>query len=82
MLWWNIVCCHYNPVICKEVPFSHTREIETYLLVCNFLLSLVIGNRCDLGYPTFLYLPITFLPKYSFFDPSTQTLCEAILCSI
>lgn len=77
---WSIVCSFCNPLICKEVRFSHTREIETYLLVCNFLSSLIISVCFDLGPLISLCLPKSFLPKYLFFDPSTQTSCEEILC--
>ena len=80
MLWWNIVCCHYNPVTCREVSFSQTREIETDLSVCNFLSSLHVPNNKNLRSPIFLCLPKTFHSKYLFFDPSTQILCGEILC--
>lgn len=82
MYGWSNGNCFYNPVTCKEVSFSQTRENETYRSVCNFLLSLIISASFDLGSRISLCLPKSFLPKYLFFDPSTQTLCEEILCSV
>gem|GEM_PF-5289996 len=46
----------------------------------NFLSSLFISYPGFTGPPIFLCLPETFHSKYLFFNPSTQTLCEEILC--
>ena len=79
---WSIVCSFCNPLICKEVSFSQTRENETDLSVCNLLSYLYISVSPITGPPIFLCLSKTFLSKYLFFDPSTHSLCEEILCSI
>ena len=47
-----------------------------------FLSSLHVPNNKNLGSPIFLCLYVTLLDKNLFFDPSTQTSCEEILCSI
>ncbi len=80
MLWWNVVGSFYNPVTYREVSFSQTREKETDLSVCNFLLSLIISANFDLGSPTSLCLPKSFLSKNLFLNPPTQTSCEEIPC--
>jgi len=82
MYGWSNDNCFYNPVTCKEVSFSQTRENETDLSVCNLLSYLYISVSPITGPPIFLCLSKTFLSKYLFFDPSTHSLCEEILCSI
>jgi len=52
--------------------------IPQFLFV--FLLSPVIPNQFDLGLPIALCLPETFLSKYLFFVPPTQSFCEEELC--
>lgn len=70
----------YNRLLSETVSSSRSNENYIDCDAVNFLLSLVIGNRFDLGSPISLCLSATFLPNRSFFDPPTQTLCEEILC--
>lgn len=78
MMWENRKL--YHRLSSEAVSTFYSNENYIDCAAVNFLLSLVIGNRYDLGSPTFLCLSITFLPKYSFFDQPPQTLCEEILC--
>jgi|GEM_PF-5473064 hypothetical protein len=76
----GIVCSFYNSVTFKEVAVSHERENQTFSWVGSFLPSLGITYPCSMVPSTTLCLPITFHSKSSFFDPSTQTLCEENPC--
>ena len=76
----GIVCSFYNSVTFKEVAVSHERENQTFSWVGSFLSSLGITDPVSMVPPTALCLSKTFPTKSSFFDPSTQTLCEEILC--
>ena len=77
---WSIVYCFCNSVTSKEVALSLERENKTFSWVGSFLSSLGITDPVSMVPPTALCLSKTFPTKSSFFDPSTQTLCEEILC--
>lgn len=80
MYGWSIVSCHYNLITFKEVSYTHERENKTFSWVGSFLSSLFISDPGSKGPPIFLCLSATLPSNYLFFDPSTQTLCEEILC--
>lgn len=70
----------YNPLSSETVSTFHSNENYIDCDAVNFLSSLLIPNRINLGSRIFLCLLVTLLYKNLYPFPSTKNYSEEILC--